>query len=155
MKTFALEDLKQNGPTVFIMYQLGFYAMDQANDWKVRILKRWPHVESRIHTVEVCEKNFAYSLLRKVTGGMVSRRWGRDLVADTTEARLARQLFLKENSANRSLLTAFKKATGLAENKYLVFVYAVDRKGMVSFKACGIPNDQEMNTMAPAMESKQ
>jgi hypothetical protein len=133
------------------MYQLGFYAMDQANQWKTRILSKWPHLENRLYTLELCERNFGYSILRRLTKGVVSGRWGKDLIKDTLDERLSRQLFVRETVSNRTLLRNFKKETGIDENKYVAFVYAVDRKGMVSFRACGFPTDEEMDIMGQAL----
>jgi hypothetical protein len=65
---------------------MGFYASEQTNDWKRRIVARWPPLHSHVYTVEVCEKNVAYALLRRTMRSTVTRNWTVNATLDCAHA---------------------------------------------------------------------
>jgi hypothetical protein len=74
-KSFSAEEIRQNGHTVFIVHQLGFYASPYANEWKKRIGLRFPKLIDRIYSVEIQERRVGYSLLRWLMKNQVRDNW--------------------------------------------------------------------------------
>ena len=146
-KTFSADELRRNGQTVFLVYQLGLYASPFTNEWKQRLLKQWPHLQGKIYALELREKNFAYSILRWATQGTVKNNWVANLTDGESEAdRLAHLLHWQED--NKTKLD-FRKMRKLVSNKYVPFVFVVDgAKGELSFKAVGRPKPSEFKQLA-------
>lgn len=154
-KEFSAEEVRKNRRTIFIVYQMGIYASPYANEWKDRILKRWPDMWNRIYSVEIRERNMAYSLLRWVTGSSVRKAWqsSRNEAVESAEERQSRMLHWQETRKTHVEARALRKNLEVGMNKYLPFVYVVQHQGLVLYKAVGKPKKSEFELLESVMKS--
>lgn len=153
-KVFTAEEIRQNRRSVFIVYQMGFYASPFANEWKDRMLKRWPNLGPRIYAVEIRERNMAYSLLRWTTQNSVRSQWqsSRNEELESSEERSARLLHWQETRASRMEARALRKDLRVGMNKYLPFVFVVQEQGLITFRAVGKPKPAEFKLLATSLD---
>jgi len=155
-RSFSDDELKLHPFHLFIMYQIGFYASNMANDWKRHIVQRWPTAYAQLYSVEIADSSLPYRLLRATTAGIVRRAWCSDLAeGETVEQRLRRQLFVQESSRNRSQVRKLRRDSGVLENKYVPFVYAVNRRGQTVYRACGLPEPADLDVLATVIQQLQ
>lgn len=153
--TFSAEEIRNNVNMVFIVHQMGFYASPYANEWKKRILYRFPKLHDRIYSVEIQENKVGYKLLRWLMKNQVRENWCKELQeGEEKEDRAGRLLCWKETRKNKMETRKLKKALGVDLNKYIPFVFLVQEQGLISFKAVGRPKKSEMDLFSKCMNKK-
>lgn len=63
-----------------------------------------------------------------------------------------RYLVWKERIGSNAIARAVRKETGVIDNKYIPFVYVLDHSGMVRFKACGAPLENDWDVLATVLK---
>ncbi len=145
-RTFGAEEFRKAGVQLFVCYQMGFYASPYANEWKNQVLARWPSMRDRIVGIEVRERSWAYGLLRWATQEKVSAAWREGLGEKNSEL-----VVWQATRKNKMELRNLKLALGIT-NKYIPFVFAVQQQGLITFKAVGKPNQQELDMLALSLD---
>ena len=153
-KRFTGSEMRKNKRSVFLVYQMAFYAAPYANEWRERLVRRWPHMADRVYGVEIRERNLAYSLLRWATRSSVAQKWQTELnpEVETAAERLARLVHWQETRSTHMETRALRKALGVDRNKYLPFVFVVQEDGLINFKAVGKPKKSEFELLAKSLQ---
>ena len=131
------------GTKIFFVFELPYYAFPFMKEWKDAIVERFP--KNEIFAIELRIPKFGYGLLRLVTDQSVQEAWCSDLSSkEEKELRMSRFLTWKQTNAFQGL--KMRENIHL-DNKFVPYIYGVNEKGNINFRAVGKLLDGELDVL--------